>query len=215
MTETITRRLPTTVPLALVAVVGWLLLEIVARLGSGVAGAVALGPVVGDTTDATIVGSFFALLFGLPVAALLLSRYALRAGQSRADWDYDWAPRTVAVGLAAGLVGLGVTWAIAHVDAALFGANEAATAALTGAIEATPWAVPVLLVGNGVVGPAAEERVWRGVAQTDLVDRWGVVAGIVVTAVLFSLKHAVVDASLGRLFTIIALGLIWGAVRHR
>jgi len=215
MLEALTRRIPVAVPLALVVALGWLVLEAAARIGFALAGVLALGPVVGDTQTAAVVGSFFALLVGMPVAALLLSRYARWGGQSRSDWDYDWELRPVAAGLVAGLLGLAAVAVAQRLDAALFGSNAAAGAALVGAVEAAPWIALVLLLGNGVVGPAAEERVWRGVAQTDLVGRWGVAAGVVVTAVLFSLKHAVIDASLGRLFTITALGLVWGGVRHR
>jgi membrane protease YdiL (CAAX protease family) len=215
MTETLTRRMTAAVPLALVAVVGWLVLEVVCRLAFGVAGVFLLEPTVGDSTLALVAGSYFALLFGFPVAAVLLSRYAHWSGQTRDDWDYQWDVRTIAIGIGAGVLGVGASFVVSQADAALFGSNEAARSVLVDTLTAAPWLAAVLLVGNGVVAPAAEERVWRGIAQTDLVARWGVVAGIAVTAVLFSLKHVVVDASLGRLFTLIALGLVWGAVRHR
>jgi UDP-N-acetylmuramyl pentapeptide phosphotransferase/UDP-N-acetylglucosamine-1-phosphate transferase len=43
----------------------------------------------------------------------------------------------------------------------------------------------------------------------------GVVPGLLVTAVLFSLKHAVVDASLGRLLALSVGGLALGVVALR
>lgn len=75
-------------------------------------------------------------------------------------------------------------------------------------------AIALLLV-NGLVVPAAEEVAFRGVLQPAFVRRFGAVAGICATAALFSAKHVVVDASLGRLFTLFAVGVALGVVRHR
>jgi membrane protease YdiL (CAAX protease family) len=78
------------------------------------------------------------------------------------------------------------------------------------------WLVPAsMLLVNGLVIPVAEEWLWRGVVQPRLVTRWGAPLGIGVTAVLFSVKHAIVDASLGRLLMIIAGGVILGWVARR
>ncbi len=76
--------------------------------------------------------------------------------------------------------------------------------------------VPVaLLLVNGVLVPLCEEFLWRGVIQRRLALVLGPWPAIAATAVLFSLKHAVVDASLGRLLFIVGLGTIWGYVAHR
>ncbi len=72
-----------------------------------------------------------------------------------------------------------------------------------------------LLVVNGVVVPVAEEFLWRGIIQRTLSWSWGAPAAVCLTAALFSLKHAVVDASLSRLLFITALGAIWGYVALR
>jgi membrane protease YdiL (CAAX protease family) len=78
------------------------------------------------------------------------------------------------------------------------------------------WLGPVsLLVVNGVVVPVAEEWLWRGAVQPRFVSALGVRAGIAVTAVLFSVKHAMVDASLGRLAAIVGAGLVLGWVARR
>jgi membrane protease YdiL (CAAX protease family) len=80
---------------------------------------------------------------------------------------------------------------------------------------ATPLTTVSLLVVNGLVVPVAEERLWRGIIQPRLLVAWGVVPGLLVTAVLFSLKHAVVDASLGRLLALSVGGLALGVVALR
>ena len=72
-----------------------------------------------------------------------------------------------------------------------------------------------LLAVNGVLVPVAEEFLWRGVIQRRLSWVLGPWPAIILTAVLFSLKHAVVDASLGRLLFITGLGTVWGHVAHR
>jgi membrane protease YdiL (CAAX protease family) len=81
---------------------------------------------------------------------------------------------------------------------------------------ALTWLGPVsLLVVNGVVVPVAEEWLWRGAVQPRLVNALGVWAGVAVTALLFSVKHAIVDASLGRLAAIVGMGLVLGWVARR
>lgn len=210
MTDHGSRRPSAGVRVAIVAVVAWVVLEAVVRTG----GALTADAVVGDP----VVGDWAALLIGFPAIAALLSRYALRSGQRREDWDYDWTARPVAIGAVAGVASIAVIAALGRVDAALFGAGRdpaAAADAFVATIEAFPLAAAVFLLGNGILVPIAEERVWRGVVQTELVARWDVVAGIVVTAALFSLKHAVIDASLGRLTAIFGAGLVWGLVRER
>ncbi len=78
------------------------------------------------------------------------------------------------------------------------------------------WLEPVsMMVVNGLVVPVAEEWLWRGVVQPRLVSRLGVVAGIALTSVLFSAKHALVDASMGRMLAITALGGVLGVVAHQ
>lgn len=80
---------------------------------------------------------------------------------------------------------------------------------------ARPLALLALLVVNGVVIPLAEERLWRGLIQPRLFVAWGLPAALIVTSTLFSLKHVLVDASLGRFLAIVVGGLILGFVAHR
>jgi membrane protease YdiL (CAAX protease family) len=80
---------------------------------------------------------------------------------------------------------------------------------------AVPLTVASMLLVNGLFVPLVEERLWRGLIQPDLRRAAGLVPGLVVTAALFSLKHAVVDASLGRLLAITVGGLVLGTVALR
>ena len=72
-----------------------------------------------------------------------------------------------------------------------------------------------LLVVNGFVVPVAEEFLWRGIVQVRLAHVLPAPVAIGLTAVFFSLKHALVDASLARLLTLIAFGAICGILARR
>jgi membrane protease YdiL (CAAX protease family) len=80
---------------------------------------------------------------------------------------------------------------------------------------ALPLAAVGLLLVNGLFVPLVEERLWRGLVQPRLRASWGLLPGLLATAALFSLKHAIVDASLGRLLATTAGGLVLGAVALR
>lgn len=75
-------------------------------------------------------------------------------------------------------------------------------------------AISLLLV-NGIFVPIVEEWLWRGLIQPRFVGRLGLAFGVLITAFLFSLKHMIVDASLGRLLTLTGFGLIIGVIAHR
>ena len=62
---------------------------------------------------------------------------------------------------------------------------------------------------------AASRFLWRGLVQVRLARVLSIHPAIGLTAVLFSLKHALVDASLGRLLTLTSFGVICGIVAHR
>ena len=121
------------------------------------------------------------------------------------------------VGLTGGLltvlavqgVGLLVT-SVAGTDAAV-----ATFGFLLADLEAGVWVLALFALAHGVVAPVTEELAWRGVVQTALVESWGPTVGIAVTAVLFTAKHVVLDASLARLPTVLVLAVALGLVRHR
>jgi membrane protease YdiL (CAAX protease family) len=72
-----------------------------------------------------------------------------------------------------------------------------------------------LMLVNGLFVPIAEEYLWRGLVQARMIGILSMPFAIGLTAVLFSLKHAVVDASLGRFLTLVAFGVICGVVAQR
>ncbi|MEA5624365.1 CPBP family intramembrane glutamic endopeptidase [Nostoc sp. UHCC 0251] len=83
-----------------------------------------------------------------------------------------------------------------------------------------PQAAPVLIVTsmllvNGIFVPIAEEWLWRGLIQPRLMKQLGFASGLLLTAVLFSLKHVIVDASLGRLLFLTFFGVVVGIIARR
>lgn len=63
---------------------------------------------------------------------------------------------------------------------------------------------------NGVFVPIAEEYLWRGIVQPRFLRILPTWLAVGITAVLFSFKHVLVDASWGRFLTLIAFGFICG-----
>lgn len=200
---------PGRVRLAIGIVVAWLLLELLLRWG--VVG------IVYEVTGALVAADWTMLLIGFPVMAGILTIMALRAGQTTDTWDYRWTPQALAIGVVGALLTFAAMTATAELDAWLFGLDELQADAedLTSeALESTPLLAIVFLLGNGIAVPIAEEHVWRGIVQTELVARWGVALGIGVTALLFTLKHVIVDLSIARLTTLLVLSLAFGLARH-
>lgn len=188
-----------------VVVASWIALEVTLRWGFVLAGAaVGIDP---GLVDALV------LTLGFPLIAAVLSRYALERGQDRETWGWGWgwSRRTVGAGALAGIVGLGLVAGASQVDAALFGLGDGSGAG----DETTAATAILLLVGNGLAVPIAEEQVWRGIVQTELVEARGAVVGIAVTAVLFAFKHVIVDLSIVRLTTLLTLAVLLGVVRYR
>jgi len=72
-----------------------------------------------------------------------------------------------------------------------------------------------LILVNGLFVPIAEEYLWRGLVQVRLLRILSAPFAIGLTAFLFSLKHALVDASLGRFLAVIAFGVICGVIAQR
>jgi membrane protease YdiL (CAAX protease family) len=75
--------------------------------------------------------------------------------------------------------------------------------------------VPALVAVNGILVPIAEEYLWRGLVQARLLRMLPAAVAIGITAILFSLKHVVVDASWGRFLTLVAFGIVCGIIARR
>ncbi|RRJ33570.1 CPBP family intramembrane glutamic endopeptidase [Halocatena pleomorpha] len=196
--------------LAFGVVIAWIALELLLRRG--------VVSVVASTIGFGFTADWIILLIGFPAMAAVLSAVALRAGHDVRLWEYEWSFRAVVAGLVGVVIALIIMAITSQIDATLFGLGETSVTvgdAVGKVLRRTPLLAVVFLLGNGVAVPIAEEQVWRAVVQSELVAGWGAVAGILLTAILFALKHVVVDLSIARLTTLLALGLVFGVLRHR
>jgi len=113
-------------------------------------------------------------------------------------------------------------WALSIVDQLLWG-NFEIPMLVSSYRNSTVWLarqasilkVMSLILVNGLFVPIAEEYLWRGLIQVHLIRILPIPLSIGLTAVLFSLKHVLVDASLGRFLALIAFGVICGVVAQR
>jgi uncharacterized protein len=185
----------------------WVSLEYVARL----IGATGIAPMLGNV----VAGDAVAIGIGMVAAAWIVVRYGEANGIAVADWSHRWTPGTVGIGIAGGVLAIGLMWVTAQIDLALWGMPEGALTALTEGLQAGAWVAILMLVANSVVAPICEEIAWRGVVQTALVRGLGSWAGIGVTLVLFAMKHVLIDGSFARITTLLMLGLVFGVARHR
>jgi membrane protease YdiL (CAAX protease family) len=155
------------------------------------------------------------LLLAAAVALLaLFDGRRRRAGLELNALAYHFSWTACAAGVACGGLLLGAIAVTEHIDSRLFGLQPG-EAILRGLREARYWAIVPMLVGNGTVVPIAEEFAWRGYIQTQMARAWGPWPALAVTALLFTVKHIVVDLSIARITTLLTVSIALGLVRHR
>jgi hypothetical protein len=193
----------------LVVAVMWTLIEFLFALG--------LVPTVGSALDNRFAGVLVATVVSFPIAAVVAIRYGLRVGIEREDWEYRTDGRTIAVGFVSGVVVFLALQGVGLVVASTVGTDEtvATFGFLLSDIEAGVWVLALFVLAHGIIAPLAEELAWRGIVQTALVKSHGPAVGILITVALFTTKHAVLDASLARVPSLLVLGVALGVVRHR
>jgi membrane protease YdiL (CAAX protease family) len=145
---------------------------------------------------------------------LMFDRRRRREGLSLDDLGYRFRWSTGASGVVCGVLMLGAVVGAAAVDSRFFGLREDPLLA-QGIREAGAWAVFPLLVGNTLLVPIAEELAWRGYVQAHLARAWRMPTAVIVTSVLFTAKHLVVDLSYERVTILIVGALALSVVRVR
>jgi hypothetical protein len=170
---------------------------------------------VNDMLALAMVYSLLTLSFGV-LTHINWRQEIVRLGQALHDLTTSWTYTPWILGIMLSLVALPL------VDHLLW-ANLSLPMQVSSYRNATIWfssVAPVLsavaVIGvNGVLVPIAEEYLWRGIIQVRLLQALPSAWAIATTAVLFSLKHVVVDASWDRFLTLVAFGCISGMVAHR
>jgi len=118
---------------------------------------------------------------------------------------------------------LGISfWTLPLIDRALWGNLHIPLwlSSYRNPVHLLPGSGPVLKIIflisiNGLLVPIAEEFLWRGLIQPRLVRNVGIIAGIGITALVFSLKHVIIDASMNRFLSVVVFGVVLGYLAHR
>lgn len=195
----------------------------VALVGVGVGAALSLGialglRAIGDPggVAARLGLSQLGLWTGVLAACLVVSRHR-GTGSFARDFDWRVRPRDIGLGFAGSLVARAMAGiAVAPIPAPFFDLRAPdRTIFEEVAGDAAGWWV---LVATVVIGaPLIEELFFRGLLQTRLVGRYGVVPGIAVASLLFGAAH--VAAWQGPITLLYGLstagaGLVLGVMRH-
>ncbi|MEW6333030.1 MAG: type II CAAX endopeptidase family protein [Thermodesulfobacteriota bacterium] len=148
----------------------------------------------------------------LTLSASLLAAVGLIAGHRQMKALFAFKARHLWVGVGSALVLYGIFWAGNALATLLFPFAPGQIAS----VYATRSQLDAVLIGFALVlvmGPA-EEIYWHGFVQRRLAGRYGPVTGVLVTAAVYTLVHAV---SLNPMLVLAAgvCGLYWGILYQR
>ncbi len=159
--------------------------------------------------------SFMLLWPAMLALGLVFLRLSRRRGLSWSALGYRSWRMSILPGVLAAALAWGLIRGTSDLTEALFGTgmvDQFVAEAKAGGFYAM---VLALLPANGVLGPVVEELAWRGYIQTCLIQGWGPRTGIAVTALLFALKHTIVDLSFYRIISLVVGGFVYGIVGYR
>jgi len=160
----------------------------------------------GTVRGALVLGLILVLDAGLTVGVGLL--LVAKVGLRELGWRFDDALVDVARGV------IGFAFCAGAVMLGLFIATGSIPFAdVRASIVETPLEMRFLYVGIGVSAAFIEESLYRGYLQPALIARLGLVAGIVVTAILFDVLH--LNFRPASLVAKLGIGLVLGVLRGR
>jgi membrane protease YdiL (CAAX protease family) len=177
-------------------------------------------PVLGTMRVNDMISLLFAysLLVGALgfIAAVEWSKEWHAVGRAVYDCVTSWSytPWIIALALNIGIVSMLDRLLFSNIMLPVFeSAHHDSTVWLLG-LAPTMKGISLLFV-NGLCIPVAEEFLWRGLVQPRLVRILSLPLGIGTTAILFSLKHVIVDGNFGRFLMVCGFGVICGIFAHR
>jgi membrane protease YdiL (CAAX protease family) len=199
---------------ALWAVVAWTVVEVGVRWTAQAA--VVLAAPDGRAAPSHLeAADAWALMVVAGLSWGLFARLARARRLGWADLGYRLDRAVLAVGLLGGLaLAIGAVGAAVAADVPVFGLRVD-DERLRGVVEAGPWIAALMLLGNGVAGPVAEEYAWRGYIQRAAVAAWGRGLGVALTAGAFAAKHVLVDLSVARAASLLVVAAGLGLVATR
>ena len=145
-------------------------------------------------------GSSLALLFlSAPLSWLVLVGWpwwvSRRKGSGRLSADFGLAirPTDLLLGFAGGVLALAASAALAVAYSALFGGDAPSNTDIIGGDTQSVLTIVLLFAVIAVGTPIAEEVFFRGLVLGAARKRWGTLAGVVSSSLLFGLFHVQAD----------------------
>lgn len=123
--------------------------------------------------------------------------------------------RHVGIGLGIGAVGLVLFLAVATMVNDVFGPFPDPDQSLLATTEAGPVAIALLVLGSVVGAPLSEELIFRSVMFQSTRRRFGVIAGLVVSSLLWAYVHTSAIGAPQALIGLVALGIWLAGSFHR
>lgn len=165
-------------------------------------------------SDQTILGLTIAIQTVVVIGALLWLRLrnALTwrlLGPVRPRW------RHIPIGMGIGVVGLVIFLAVATIVNDVFGPFPDPDQGLLAATESGVVAIVLLVVGSVIGAPLSEELIFRSVMFQSTRARFGVVAGLVVSSLLWAYVHTTAFGAPQALVGLTALGIWLAGAFHR
>lgn len=194
----------------------WLLIEFGIR-DIGLVAILGLALITGRQLDLgqLMIGNIVLLWPAMLVAGLVFLRIIRQRGLTSGSLGYRPWRSAILPGLIAAAIAWGLIYAIHDLSEHVFGTRDVDQFMQAEKAAGLPIMIVGLLPANGVFGPVVEELAWRGYIQPHLIRGWGPRVGIAVTALLFALKHVIVDLSYSRVFALLPGSFLLGVVGYR
>jgi membrane protease YdiL (CAAX protease family) len=156
--------------------------------------------------EATIAGTYLVLFGGMFAAAWRIShRYG--TGRLRDDLGLQlrWADPAIGLGVA---IGLYVTQIILAGILTLLGVPLRSNGQIVGGTVDRPWLFLILVIAGVIGAPIFEEIAFRGVLMASFASRWGAVASVGGSSLIFGLYHITPELGAGNVGMVIILTAI-------
>jgi uncharacterized protein len=160
-------------------------------------------------TFAVPVGNFWVKLC---ISASILALAGLIMSRSKWKALFNFKRRHLWLGPVSALALYGIFWIGNEISSAIFPfASKEISSIYGNKTQLPPYWIGLLLVF--VMGPA-EEIYWHGFIQRTFIDRFGAMAGVLLTAAIYAVVH-VVALNVMLLVAAATCGLFWGLIYQR
>lgn len=164
-------------------------------------------PVAAGLGPEVTVASTYVLLFGGMFAAAWRASHRYGTGRLREDLGIRvrWIDPAIGLGVA---IGLYVTQVILAGILTLLGVPLESNGQIVGGTVDRPWLFLILVIAGVIGAPIFEEIAFRGVIMASFASRWGAVASIGGSSLIFGLYHVTPELGAGNVGMVIILTAI-------